>query len=199
MLNYENPLVIMSHPDDEILSCVSFLKEYGKKIKIIYTTNGRVDPEVDASYYKPYTNQEYNQNYLKQRKDECNNALKLFNINPNNIYNLDFDNGTLYKNWNTVYQLLFEFISTSKPDVIITNAFEGGNFDHDITNIIVHHIIQQSECNCTIIDAYLYNYENGKINHNKVPNLQKENSITKCFLLKENLVNKNIFKNNGNE
>ncbi|MEH7048627.1 PIG-L deacetylase family protein [Bacillus pseudomycoides] len=165
--NYKKPLLIMAHPDDEIIGASKFLNAFNADLSILFTTNGRCSFYIDETYYKPFSCYSYNFDYIEMREREAKKALNIFGIS--NVKFSSFDDGLIYQYWKYLLWDIISFISYNNPDLIITNAYEGGNFDHDITNLLVHGACQFLNKNIHILDSYLYNLENGQINHNHIP------------------------------
>ena len=113
-------LIFAPHPDDELIGCGGLLLKAKDQVQVVYVTKGikKGQPEEIAA----------------RRKKGVLEALKHLNVDQ--VF-LDFYELMDKEAVKSASDKICEIISRFNPDTIYVPAFEGGNFDHDITNYIV--------------------------------------------------------------
>ncbi len=165
-----NPLFVFAHPDDEVLGASSLLDKYGEDARVVFITDGMPPKDEDPEYYPPHTSfPDYGSEYAAMRRNEAIKALSVFGVARERIFFLDSTDTKLIDDIEKCRKILEELFATLNPSMIITHAYEGGHIDHDLTCLIVNLILHnlRSIVRAVLMEAYIYNYEDGKYNHNR--------------------------------
>jgi LmbE family N-acetylglucosaminyl deacetylase len=149
---YKRPLFIIAHYDDE-LNYAGLITRLGPNTHITWLTNG------DGLYFEmKITPSEY----AEIRKREAINAAKAVRISEENLKFLGFSEVEIYKRFAELYKnpqsirthiKFFEEIKESvkgcvfdyEPDVVITDAYQGGHIEHDLTHFFAFCAIRDYE------------------------------------------------------
>lgn len=150
--NYKKPLFIIAHQDDE-LNYAGLILRLGKSTNIVWLTNG------DGLYSEMGITPD---EYAKLRQAEAIKAVAAVGIEEKNTLCLKFSEIEIYKRFaelnkspssirdhidffkrikDEVKKVVFE----NGPDVIITDAWQGGHPEHDLTHFFTY---------CAIRDYY---------------------------------------------
>ena len=114
--------IFAPHPDDDLIGCGGILLKAKGNIQIVYVTKGILKDKFEE--------------IAERRKKGIIGALKQLKVEQIflGFYELSFLDRKVAKK---AYDAINEAILKFKPDKIYVPAFEGGNFDHDITNYLV--------------------------------------------------------------
>lgn len=124
---YKKFLVIVAHPDDEVLGCGGFLKKFSKlrkNIRVIFLAEGSSCRFKNKSKYKSEIEKE-----IEKRKKYASLALKDLGIKD--FYFYDMPCGKLNSKPITEISKIVEVeIQKFKPDIILTHSNFDVNLDH---------------------------------------------------------------------
>ncbi|MGC8927348.1 MAG: PIG-L deacetylase family protein [Myxococcota bacterium] len=166
--NYKRPLFLIAHQDDE-LNYAGLIQRLGSSTKIVWLTNG------DGLYFEMGVSPE---EYAEIRKNEAINAARAVGIERENLTFLGFSEVEIYKRLSElnkksesvkVHRDYFEGIKKAVkkaileivPDVIFTDAWQGGHPEHDLTHFFTLLAIRdlKREQNIQIDFIHLPEYE----------------------------------------
>ncbi len=143
--NYKRPLFIIAHQDDE-LNYAGLIQRLGKNTRIVWLTNG------DGLYFEMGVTP---QEYAEIRQKEAVNAAQAVGIGEQNLKCLGFSEVEIYRRFAELHQTpsdiknhrdFFENIKSAvkkvvfdyEPDVLITDAWQGGHPEHDLTHFFTY-------------------------------------------------------------
>lgn len=143
--NGENILVIAPHQDD----CVAMAGGYaiqtikkGGKVKVLYLTDG---PENDKV----------------TRRNEALEAWRMLGLNASDLVFLPYHTLTGFTIPEEIRQCtedITKWIKTFQPQTIFVPLYEGGHFQHDAANYMVHCAVKRIGFSGEIYEAPLYNF-----------------------------------------
>lgn len=150
--NYKRPLIVIAHQDDE-LNYAGLIKRLGRDTHIVWLTNG------DGLYFEMGVKPE---EYARIRKEEAINAASAVDIKEENLHFLGFSEVEIYKRFADLHKspqninLHREFFGEMKeaikkavfeynPDVVITDAWQGGHIEHDLTHFFTYCAVRDYE------------------------------------------------------
>ena len=111
-------LFVLAHPDDEILIAARMKQDIasGNIVDVIWLTRGDKagDPVV--------------------RETESRAAMAFLGVPDASLHFLDFKDSETYTTLREAYLKVLEKAKALKPDMIFSDAWEGGNIDHDAAN-----------------------------------------------------------------
>lgn len=124
--SFEQPaMLVVAHPDDEILAAGARLHRY-PNLTLIHVTDGAPRNLRDARHHGFDNHEEYA--LARRRELEC--ALREARANPEVIRLSVPDQETAF-NLVSVTQTLTRLIEQKRPGMVMTHAYEGGHPDHD--------------------------------------------------------------------
>ena len=128
-LNKEKVLIIVAHPDDEVLGCGGYLSKYKnkKEFKVIFLGEG-----TSCRYSKNELKDGIKIEILKRQKQSIS-CLKFLGINQYKYYNLPcgrFDSIDILE----INKIIEKEIKVFKPNKILTHTTSDCNNDHRIVN-----------------------------------------------------------------
>jgi LmbE family N-acetylglucosaminyl deacetylase len=127
-------LVIVAHPDDDILGLGARLRFVAGQVDIAYVTDGA---PAAALFYHPL-GFETREQYARARRAEAQRALHLAGVPEGRAHELGVvDQRALYE-LGRVVRAVLGLTRGLAPDVLLTHAYEGGHPDHDATACAVH-------------------------------------------------------------
>ena len=123
-------LVIVAHPDDEMVGCGALLQRVREPL-VLFTTDGA--PR-DRFFWQRYGSREA---YARVRREEARKAMAEIGVttfqflppsdNPRQLF-LDQD---LFLNIPQALEAISEIVAHMHPQALLTLAYEGGHPDHD--------------------------------------------------------------------
>jgi len=137
----ENALVVVAHPDDEVIGC-GILMQRMEEVRVAFATDGA---PLDRKFWPKYDSREQ---YASVRKLEACDALAYAEIDQ--LQYLTTAEGStvpdqeLFRNLDAAADSLLSIVKRVSPKILLTLAYEGGHPDHDCCNFLVHHISSQS-------------------------------------------------------
>jgi len=137
----ENTLVVVAHPDDEVIGC-GVLMQRMEQVRVVFATDGA---PLDKKFWPKHDTREQ---YASVRKLEACDALAYAEVDR--IEYLTDSEGTtipdqeLFRNLDAAAESLRRMVERVSPKILLTLAYEGGHPDHDCCNFLVHHIASQS-------------------------------------------------------
>ena len=126
-------LVLVAHPDDEVIGCGGLLGRMRSSI-VVFATDGA--PR-DRSFWSRFGSREA---YAHTRKQEALLVAKLAGVDEirflcdgrgNQIADQE-----LFRNLAAGLEQLRQIVAEMPPDVLLTPAYEGGHPDHDCCNFL---------------------------------------------------------------
>jgi LmbE family N-acetylglucosaminyl deacetylase len=137
----ENTLVVVAHPDDEVIACGALMQRM-EEVRVVFATDGA---PLDPKFWPKYESREH---YASVRKLEACDALAYADVNQIE-YLTDRQGNTipdqeLFRNLETAAQSLARIVKRVSPKILLTLAYEGGHPDHDSCNFLVHRLASQS-------------------------------------------------------
>lgn len=124
--NTPSTLLIAAHPDDETIGAGALLRRR-PNIKIMHVTDGSPLNAGDALAAGFTTREEY----AEARRKETVQALAQAGIREDAITNLQFTDQQLSFQLKEVTERVLAVVRQFQPEVVLTQAYEGGHPDHD--------------------------------------------------------------------
>jgi LmbE family N-acetylglucosaminyl deacetylase len=127
-------LVIVAHQDDET-SC-SVLMQRARETQVVFATDGA---PASRFFWGRYGSRE---EYAEVRRAEALRSLAVVGVGDpvflkNSLSHTAFQDQELFRYLPSAIEALEMVVEQSKPDVMITPAYEGGHPDHDACSFIV--------------------------------------------------------------
>ena len=165
----KNTLIVIPHPDDEIVGATFIIKKVLKSnnVVIFFLTNGVISKEDMWLWQR--NNHEM---IVDKRLKEMLKVIKELKIKRHYIQ--DIPTRHLKQNIVETFETIKKIIKFNKIDTIFCPAYEGGHQDHDVANFICSKFKKKYN----VFEFAEYNYFCNKINCNKFINtINKENII----------------------
>ena len=120
-------LVLVAHPDDEVIGFGALMQRMANAI-VVYATDGA---PYDAYFWQSYGSREA---YAAVRRREAETALRLVNATP--VFLPDYAEGPipdqeLFRRLPQAFHAFEKVLDQTRPDCLLTLAYEGGHPDHD--------------------------------------------------------------------
>ena len=137
----ENTLVVVAHPDDEIIGCGCLMQRMFE-VRVAFATDGA---SLNPQFWPKYQSREH---YGSVRKLEACDALAY--VNADELAFLSDSNGNtipdqeLFRHLESAASSLREIIRRTSPRALLTSAYEGGHPDHDCCNFLVSQLAREA-------------------------------------------------------
>lgn len=137
----ENPLILVAHPDDELVICGGLMQRMQRAI-VVFATDGAPRPE---NFWQQYGSREA---YAQIRRQEAREALSLAGAEP--IFLADRVEGgitdqELFRNLPAAISALKKIVVETAPLAILAPNYEGGHPDHDAACFIASSVGRREE------------------------------------------------------
>ena len=126
-------LLVVAHPDDEVLGAGSRLPHL-RKLHIVYATDGSPSDMSDARRSGFATSQDY----AHARVREAEAARALLDVDPDRVFRLGLRDQDVAYEMTALSRSCAELIDEFQPAAVLTHAYEGGHPDHDAVALAVH-------------------------------------------------------------
>jgi N-acetylglucosamine malate deacetylase 2 len=127
-------LVIVAHPDDDVLGLGARLRFVREQVDIVYVTDGAPEP---PAFYRPL-GFETREQYAEGRRREARRALRLAGVPEGHVHELGVVDQRAAHDIQRVARAIVELVRLLSPDALLTHAYEGGHPDHDATACAAH-------------------------------------------------------------
>ncbi len=123
-------LVIVAHPDDETVGCGALLQRVREPL-VLFATDGA--PR-DRFFWEKYGSREA---YARTRYEEARQAMAHLGVerfeflSPADHPNKRFADQDLFLNIPQALEAISEIVTHTRPEALLTLAYEGGHPDHD--------------------------------------------------------------------
>lgn len=165
-------LVVVPHPDDEVVACAAAIgraQKNGAKIFAYYITNGCIAREILWPWQRKFY-----ELYVERRRNEAELVAQILNITP---AGWSFRPArSLWQCLPDVYNEVQKSIKDNKIDQIWVPAYEGGNADHDGLNAIGNVLSKD----ISVLEYAEYNYLGSVTREQEFP---KPNGTEQTLLL----------------
>lgn len=129
-------VVVVAHPDDEVLGCGVLLSRLGGDATLVHVTDGAPADGGDAArlgYATPA-------DYARARRRELETAVAAAGVKPERLVSFDVPDQGATDHLVAVTRRLVPLLRGA--DVVLTHAYEGGHPDHDTVAFAVHHAVR---------------------------------------------------------
>ena len=141
MNNQKKITVFAPHPDDETLGCGGTIAKRiseGYDVVIVVLTDGRhAFSKILGIYSDPSP-----EDVKRMRKEEVKRAVKILGVQKKNLIFLDFEDGTLEKNWKKLEERIIQIIEKNSPVEVYFPYEKDVHLDHRVTNRAVRNAIE---------------------------------------------------------
>jgi N-acetylglucosamine malate deacetylase 2 len=127
ILRARSVLMVVAHPDDEVIGGGSLFQELGNRLTIVHVTNGSPQNPTDARNAGFNTSEEYS----RARFEESFAAAELSGIPRQQFRQLGFGDQQAAHDLHGVTLCLIRLFKELQPEVVLTHPYEGGHPDHD--------------------------------------------------------------------
>jgi LmbE family N-acetylglucosaminyl deacetylase len=133
LISAQRVAIVVAHPDDEVIGCGGLLPSL-REVTIIHTTDGSPQDLEDARRNGYRTRDEY----ATARRQELECALHLAGVSINRVVCLGFTDKETLHHLTELSRRLADALTELRPEVVLTQPYEGGHPDHDSTAFAVH-------------------------------------------------------------
>jgi LmbE family N-acetylglucosaminyl deacetylase len=124
----ERALIVVAHPDDEVLGAGIWMHRHGRfDCHILHLTDGSPRDGEDARS----AGFETREAYADARRAELGNALELIGVPGKNCHEAGFVDKEAYLHLPELARVVRTFVEEVKPSIVLTPTYEGGHPDHD--------------------------------------------------------------------
>ena len=180
-------IVFSPHEDDETLACGGTImnkSREGNEIYIIFMTDGRNSHKTVLNIQENPTPEELK--FL--RKKEAKEVAEILGVNVENMFFLDFEDGSLKNNIHNANTFVKKYLVKLKPTEIFIPHEYDVHKDHSLTNTIVLSAVKELR-----LDLDVYEYIIWSNNDEKFHTIFKNSNLIKMDIAdKVNLKNKAI-------
>ena len=143
-------LFVVAHPDDEVVGAGGSLLSRFHESRVVHVTDGAPAGMLDA-HRNGFASRH---DYAQARRQEALAALALAGIKEDRVTELGVtDQQSAYQLVNITSELAGLFAQL-KPEIVITQPYEGGHPDHDATAFAVHHARRLLDEKATAPDVF---------------------------------------------
>jgi len=141
----ENILIIAPHQDDCVASAGGYAVQTVEKkghVNILYTTDGYREDKVT-------------------RKQEALDAWSVLGESSVTIEFLLYTNNESFLTKDEIdkgIDQISKHINKVQPETIFIPLYEGGHYQHDVTNYMVSKALKEINLNCTVYESPIYNF-----------------------------------------
>jgi LmbE family N-acetylglucosaminyl deacetylase len=127
-------LVVVAHPDDEVLGAGIWMhRQNAENVYIVHLTDGSPRDLKDAARLGFPTRQAY----ASARRQELFQALKLLEIDASHCIECGVADQEAFLNLPAIIERLASLVHELRPHRVLTHAYEGGHPDHDAASLAV--------------------------------------------------------------
>jgi LmbE family N-acetylglucosaminyl deacetylase len=137
----ETIIVFAPHPDDETLACggtIALNEKRGNQVYVVFMTDGRNS----HSHTFGIMENPSPADMKRIRRKEAKAVMRKLGVDENNIFFLNYEDGTLGENIDTAVKKLKILIQKIKPASVYCPSLKDHHKDHKATNSIVEKAIQ---------------------------------------------------------
>jgi N-acetylglucosamine malate deacetylase 2 len=128
-------MIVAAHADDETLGAGAAIAE-ASLLTVVHVTDGVKSAR--AARRKGFDNID---EYARARVEEAHRALSLLGVETRFVELAVRNRGAVFK-IDEIAGALGRLISSARPEIVLTHAFEGGHPDHDATAMAVHMVLR---------------------------------------------------------
>lgn len=144
-------LVVVAHPDDEILGAGIWMCRQQSVIYVVHLTNGSPSDMVDASRLGFSSAA----SYAAARRREFQEAISHVPVPQDHCVAFDVPDRESHRHLPELSSKLADLISELRPEIVVTHAYEGGHPDHDSAACLIA-VIHSQRQDFQILEFPLY-------------------------------------------
>lgn len=141
-MNNKRVIVFAPHPDDETFGCGGTIAKRVREryeVLVVFLTDGRHAFSEVLGINSDPTPEE-----LREiRKEEVKRAMKILGVREENLFFMDFEDGTLEKNEDKAEEKVMEILIKNPPTEVYFPYEKDFHPDHRVTNRIVRNSIKK--------------------------------------------------------
>jgi N-acetylglucosamine malate deacetylase 2 len=132
--SHTRALFVVAHPDDEVIGAGGSLLSHFECCKIVHLTDGAPADMFDARR----AGFSGRHDYAHARREEAAEALSLAGITKGQVIELGLTDQRASYELVGLARLLSRLFDEVKPEIVVTQPYEGGHPDHDSSAFVVH-------------------------------------------------------------